>query len=157
MRKIRNPFLDVPGYKCFGCSPDNETGLRMDFFEDGEEIVSIWKPEQRYEGWLDILHGGIQATLLDEIASWVVFVKFLTSGVTSNINMDLLKPVHISKGDITLRARLLKKEKRLAHIETTLFDGEGTLCAKALVTYFVYPREVAERKLFSVNYEVCLE
>ena len=40
----------MEGYNCFGCSPDNEAGVRMEFYEDGDEIVSIWKPRPEYQG-----------------------------------------------------------------------------------------------------------
>ena len=42
----------MEGYNCFGCSPDNEAGVRMEFYEDGDEIVSIWNPRPEYQGWL---------------------------------------------------------------------------------------------------------
>ena len=72
-------------YNCFGCSPDNEAGVRMEFYEDGDEVVSIWKPRPEYQGWLNTLHGGIQSVLLDEICGWVVFRKLQTGGVTSKM------------------------------------------------------------------------
>ncbi len=43
MRKIRNPWLGKEGYDCFGCSPDNPIGLKMEFYEDGEDIVCYRK------------------------------------------------------------------------------------------------------------------
>ena len=53
MKKIINPWKDMEGYNCFGCSPDNEAGVRMEFYEDGDEVVSIWKPRPEYQGWLN--------------------------------------------------------------------------------------------------------
>jgi len=38
-----------------------------------------------------MLHDGIQATLLDEIADWVLIVKLGTSGVTKNLNINYVK------------------------------------------------------------------
>ena len=70
MEKIINPWEGMEGYFCFGCAPNNESGLKMEFYEDGDEIVSKWVPEARFQGWLNTLHGGIQATLLDEICAW---------------------------------------------------------------------------------------
>ena len=67
--KIINPWEGMEGYFCFGCAPNNESGLKMEFYEDGDEIVSKWVPEARFQGWLNTLHGGIQATLLDEICA----------------------------------------------------------------------------------------
>ena len=66
MKKIINPWEGMKGYNCFGCAPQNPSGLKMEFYEDGDSIVSYWKPDEKYQGWLDTLHGGIQALLLDE-------------------------------------------------------------------------------------------
>ena len=65
MKKIINPWQKLEGYNCFGCSPDNEYGVKMEFYEDGDEVVSIWKPDGHYQGFLHTLHGGIQSVLLD--------------------------------------------------------------------------------------------
>ena len=93
MKKIINPWKDMEGYNCFGCSPDNEAGVRMEFYEDGDEVVSIWKPRPEYQGWLNTLHGGIQSVLLDEICGWVVFRKLQTGGVTSKMETRFRKSI----------------------------------------------------------------
>ena len=77
MKKIINPWKDLEGYNCFGCAPNNESGVKMEFYEDGDEVVSIWKPRPEYQGWLNTLHGGIQSVLLDEICGWVVVRKLV--------------------------------------------------------------------------------
>ena len=89
MRKIINPYEKLEGFECFGCSTKNNIGLNLDFFEDGEYVISRWKPRIVLQGYKGILHGGIQATLLDEVASWVVYVKAKTAGVTSRIDINL--------------------------------------------------------------------
>lgn len=35
-RKIFNPYRKLSGYCCFGCSPDNQSGLQMEFTEDDD-------------------------------------------------------------------------------------------------------------------------
>ena len=64
MKKIINPWKGMDGYYCFGCAPNNEAGVKMEFYEDGDDIVSIWHPEAKYQGWVNTLHGGIQAMRL---------------------------------------------------------------------------------------------
>ena len=49
----------MEGYNCFGCAPNNEAGVKMEFYEDGDEVISIWKPQPQFQGWIDTLHGGI--------------------------------------------------------------------------------------------------
>ncbi|MGD0710115.1 MAG: hypothetical protein ABR968_02965 [Bacteroidales bacterium] len=70
MRKISNPYIKVKEYCCFGCSPDNKTGLRLEFYEDGDEIYTEWQPTQYLQGYVNVVHGGIQSTLMDEIAAY---------------------------------------------------------------------------------------
>jgi len=69
MIKLKNPYAEFKEYNCFGCSPTNPSGLRMEFHEEGENIVSRWSPGHDHQGFHDLLHGGIQATMMDEIAT----------------------------------------------------------------------------------------
>ena len=40
MKKIINPWKGMEGYNCFGCAPNNEAGVKMEFYEDGDEVIS---------------------------------------------------------------------------------------------------------------------
>jgi len=147
MIKLRNPYAEFPGYSCFACGPTNPSGLHMEFYKDGDEIVSKWDPGENYQGFHDILHGGIQATMMDEIASWVVFMSLDTAGMTFELNTRFRKPVMISKGVITVRAALVNQNKRIAEIEARLYDGENVLCAESKARYFIMPRDKAVKEL----------
>jgi uncharacterized protein (TIGR00369 family) len=147
VKKILNPYAEMPGYHCFGCSPKNEHGLQMSFFEEGDEVVSHWQPRGFLQGYHNVLHGGIQATLMDEIGSWLVQVKVKTAGVTSGLSVKYLKTVYINQGNITLKARLKDMRRNLADVEVNLFDASGKLCAKSDITYFTFSKEMAKKKL----------
>ena len=73
MKKIINPWRNHPEYRsamplrsknCFGCCPENPIGLHMEFYEDGDYIVSKWHPEKNYQGWVNTMHGGIKEPLI---------------------------------------------------------------------------------------------
>jgi len=147
MIKLKNPYASLPGYSCFACGPTNPSGLHMEFFKEGDELVGKWDPSEHYQGFHDILHGGVQATMMDEIASWVVFVMLNTAGMTYQLNTRFRKPVLISKGSITVRATLLRQRNKIAEIEARLYDGEDMLCAESQANYFVLPREKAVEEL----------
>ncbi len=146
MIKLKNPYAGFPEYFCFGCSPHNDAGLRMEFYEEGEKIVSRWDPDHHFQGFHDVLHGGIQSTMIDEIASWVVFVKLETAGVTYRLNVKYRAPVKISKGTVTLQAELSEQRHNIATIRVELLDGEGTRCSEGVVDYFVLPDERARKE-----------
>ena len=143
MIKLKNPYAEFPGYSCFACGPTNPSGLHMVFYKDGDEIVATWDASENYQGFHDLLHGGIQATMMDEIASWVVFLQLDTAGVTYALNTRFRKPVHISKGPVSVRASLVRHEKRIAEIEARLYVGTDLLCAESVAKYFVMPRDKA--------------
>lgn len=147
MRKISNPYRKIPGYNCFGCSPDNKQGLRMEFYEEGDEIISVWDPAESFQGYLNILHGGIQSTLMDEIACWVVLVKLKTGGVTARMDVQYKKPVYSDKGKITLKAKLKNVRMRLAEVSVDLLDHNGELGASGKVWYYIYPKDEAVKSL----------
>jgi len=148
MIKLRNPFSHLEGYNCFGCSPHNPFGLRLTFFEEDDEIVSHWDPEKHFQGYFNILHGGIQATLMDEIASWTVYVKVKTAGFTSKAEIRYLKTVGIDQGPITLRAKVKQMRRNLADIEVSLFDKGSTLCAHGILTFFTFPADKSREKMY---------
>jgi len=135
MKKILNPWLQVPGYSCPGCCPTNDKGLQLEFWEDGDDIVSLWHPTAEYQSWKDTLHGGIQCLMLDEVAGWVVFRKLQTMGVTSRMDTKYIRPITISGGPVEMRARLQKQMRQVAYVEAELYQG-GTLCCSAVVIYF---------------------
>ncbi|MBE0647678.1 MAG: PaaI family thioesterase [Bacteroidales bacterium] len=147
-RKIVNPFVELPGYNCYGCSPDNSFGLHMTFAEEGEVVTSTWNPEKKFQGYFGILHGGIQAALMDEIASWVVYVKLKTAGFTSRAEVRYHKTVYVEKGPLKLYARPLKMRRNLADIEVKLFDSKGIKCASGIFTYFTFSEEQAKDTMY---------
>lgn len=146
MKRIINPWRGMDGYRCFGCDPRSEQGLRMEFYEDGDRIVSRWKPRPEFQGWVDTLHGGIQATLADEISSWVVFRKFQTSGVTSRMEVRYLKPIHTSEDHITLQATVVRQRRNIVDIEVKILNSQDQLCTEALCIYFLFPKEKAHEE-----------
>ncbi len=156
-RKILNPYTKLEGYNCFGCSPDNHHGLQMKFIEEGDYIVSHWSPKNHLQGFHNILHGGVQATLIDEISSWFVQIKYKTSGVTSNLKVRYLKPVATNKGDISLRAELISKRRNLIDIKVELRDADNQLCAVGETTFFSLPVEKAKHDLFFPDYDEFFE
>ncbi len=129
MKKIINPWKGLDGYMCFGCAPENPQGLHMEFYEDGEDIVAFWEPESHYQGWLETLHGGIQTTMMDELAGWVVLRKLQTSGVTSRLDARFLKSISTREPRLMIRGRI--KEQ---------------LCSRADIVYFVVTKEQATEK-----------
>lgn len=157
MKKIINPWKGLPEYKCFGCAPNNEAGVKMEFYEDGDEIVSIWKPRPEFQGWIDTLHGGIQAVLLDEICAWVVLRKMQTTGVTSKMETRYRKAINTNDSHVVLRASIKEVKRNVVFIEARLYNKDGELCTEALCTYFTFSQEKAKQEMYFLECNVDTE
>ena len=121
----------MEGYNCIGCSPDNPFGLHLCFYEDGDDIVTTWKPSPLYQGWLNTLHGGIQALLLDEVCGWVVTRKLQTAGVTSKMETRYKRPVSTNDTELTVRAHIREQRRNIVIIDATLSNSNGVVCTEA--------------------------
>jgi uncharacterized protein (TIGR00369 family) len=148
MRKIKNIHLtdDPEVYQCFGCSPHNEFGLHLEFWEDGDEVVSYWNPRPVLQSYPKVVHGGIQSTLLDEIAGWLVYVKCGTVGVTAEMKVRFKQPLMIDEGQLTIRAKLLEQNSRMAVIQSRLINSSGKVCAEAELRFFLLSETDAREK-----------
>ncbi len=153
MREIINPWTHTDGYNCYGCCPTNPIGAHMRFYEEDEnnlngDIVSAWTPTQNHQSWLNTLHGGVQATLLDEVCGWVVFKKLQTSGVTARFELKYKQAVSTIGGPLLLRARLLTEKHRVAVVAGELMDAEGKVLTTCECTYFTFPADKAQEMGF---------
>lgn len=148
MKKLLNPWIDLPGYNCFGCAPNNFAGVQMTFFEDGENIVSVWKPKPQFQGWINTLHGGIQAVLLDEICAWVVIRKLKTTGVTAKMETHYRKAISTEDSYLILESSLIEMRRNIATIKATISNSNHEICTEAICTYFTFPPEKASKMYF---------
>jgi len=154
MKKIINPWSGKEGYNCFGCAKNNESGVKMDFYEDGDEIVSVWRPEPQFQGWVNTLHGGIQSVLLDEISAWAILRKLQTTGVTSKMEMRYLKSISTNDPRLTLRASIQEVKRNIVIVEARLYNSIDELCTKAVCTYFTFSPEKSREEMHFMGCEV---
>lgn len=159
-RDIKNGYLNSDrakdDYHCFGCSPFNQHGLQLSFVEEGDEVVSYWQPQKHFEGFMNVLHGGIQATLLDEIANWYICVKCGTSGVTTDLSVKYGSPVLIDGGEIRISAKIKESGSRLVLIETRI-EQNGKLCCQGDVRYRIFSTEMAKKRFMYPGTEAFFE
>ena len=96
-----------------------------------KNLIAKWQPGKMMEGWVGVLHGGIQASLVDELAGWIVMIKMKTSGVTSDLNVKYLKPVYISKGIITVKGRIISQKTKWPKLNVPCSMENNIECLKA--------------------------
>jgi len=104
---------------CFGCGPNHPFGFRLTFVEDGDELVTRFLPEERYQGAPGIMHGGLVFTLADELAAWAVITRLGKFGFTARFGGKLSSPARMGL-EVEGRARIVRSTTRTAEVEATL-------------------------------------
>jgi uncharacterized protein (TIGR00369 family) len=135
------PFVHRAQNACFGCGPANPTGLQLEFFQrpDGSVVCPANVPE-RFEGLAGYLHGGVIATLLDEIMSKAVRARG-RSGMTRHMEIDYLRPVP-SKTPIRLEAHITHSEGRKHWVHGCVLTERETVLARGKALFVeVRPRD----------------
>ena len=122
------PMAHTAPNRCFGCGQANDTGLRLEFFlaEDGRVVCSTTIPK-KFEGPPDFVHGGIIATLLDEVMGKSVRALGVTS-LTSQLEIVYHSPVH-SETPIRLEGRRVRSEGRKHWTEARILNVKGRVLA----------------------------
>jgi len=132
-------------HQCFGCSPMNTAGLKMTFATDGESVISSLKVPEHLCGWNNLVHGGVIATILDEIMSWTAIHLLKKIILTKSVSIEFVKPVYIGKM-LTAKGRVLEvKSKREALLEGVIINDSNELCARSQGTFVLFSAEVAKR------------
>ena len=146
-RRVSNPYVGHDGYHCFGCDPDNRSGLRLEFFVEGEVLKSTWEPRSELEGYPGVIHGGIQATLADEIGGWHLHAVRGQAGMTKDLQITYHKPARTTDGPFFLEAREIEASRRTVTIEIELRGTSGTVFSTTRCVYVVFSEEVARKRL----------
>jgi uncharacterized protein (TIGR00369 family) len=82
---------------CFGCGPDNPSGMRLKFvLEGGDRYVCRFRLAKRYIGPPGHAHGGIIATILDEAMGKVNKLRHVIA-LTKEMRVEYLKPVPLGQ------------------------------------------------------------
>lgn len=113
---------------CFACGTDNPVGLHLDPTEmvDGE-AVAVYRPIEHHGGAGDTLHGGLAATVLDEIMVWAGILAHRVLTVTGTMDLRFRRPVSVAD-EIEVRGRVEERRGRrlrcsgemLVHRETSV-------------------------------------
>ena len=122
---------------CIICGMDNPIGLKAQFYNmEDKNVMTIFKFKEEYQSFPQRVHGGIIATMLDELGLRALWAKSSEDdfGVTLSMNVKYRKPVPYN--EVLIGKGLVQKEtSKFVTIETEIFDKKGNLLANAEVKY----------------------
>jgi len=109
---------------CFACGPDNPIGLHLDGFAlDGDSVTAVFHSRREHQGTSGHLHGGIAATVIDEIMVWAGVIQERVLCVTGRLELRYRRPL-ANSGTYTARASVDRRSGRRLEISgEILTDG----------------------------------
>lgn len=142
---LHNPYLGIEGYNCFGCSPANPYGLHLRFLfdEEADEVYAVANPALEHCGYPGVLHGGIQATMMDEVGYWAVHQKLRQPAFTTRLELELLRAVRIP-ATVEVRAQVIETRRKKVTVHARLLVGDQEH-ARARITYYQADARVWEK------------
>ena len=117
-----------PG-SCFGCSATNPQGLKLSFRHTEQGCSTSCTVPGNLCGFDGLVHGGIIATLLDEVSGWAIFSHLGRLGVTREMTTRYQKPVPINT-ELIIEGRIVSHDERTAVVRATIHSTDGMLLAE---------------------------
>lgn len=110
---------------CFVCGSLNKAGLKLEFQLDKENktILTEFTPQKIYQGFKDIVHGGMIGLILDECMVNLVW-KLGLHAVSAEYTVRLINPAAVGKR-LIFSAKIVSEKPRIVMLEGECRDEDG--------------------------------
>jgi acyl-coenzyme A thioesterase PaaI-like protein len=124
------PLGEVLHAGCVACGSANGRGLNLRFTRVDGGVTAEFACDASYEGYRDVIHGGIVCTLLDAAMTHCLFAAG-RSGRTGRLSVRFRHPV-AARGSAQVSAAIVRLRGRVASMTARLTqDGEVKATASA--------------------------
>jgi uncharacterized protein (TIGR00369 family) len=133
---------------CFACGLENPFGLGLEFYEQGaDRLESHYTAPDRFEGYPGVVHGGIIASMLDEMVSRAAMIghhnRFM---MTAKLEIRYRRPVPTGQ-KLHLVAQLVRPAGRVATATAQVVLQDGSVAAEAEATLAPMPGAPSDEAL----------
>jgi len=132
---------------CFGCGGSNARGMQLTFEQDDatRRIRGAFRLSADYQGGMGFIHGGIVATLLDEVMAKVSRFNG-DHAVTAELTIEYVKPVPVD-GDLIVEGWEVERNGRSLLREGEIRDTSGAILARGKARFVQIDLERLRKKL----------
>ena len=130
---------------CFGCGGANPRGMLLTFEQDDAalRIRGNFRLGTEYQGGAGFIHGGIIATVLDEVMGKVCRFRGVRA-VTAELNIEYLKPVPVD-ADLVVEGREVEMKGRNLFLAGDIRDVSGKVLARGKGRFVIIsPKQAAK-------------
>ncbi len=114
---------------CFACGARNPIGLHLHFSYGEGTAEALFTPQQVHEGYPGLMHGGLVATLLDEVMAHAVISTHGTAA-TGDLRVRMRGGGVPVGAPVHLHGRVTGRRGRMVMVVGQIRDGEGKVLAE---------------------------
>ncbi len=122
-------------HSCFVCGESNPQGLKLRSETDGKVVRTHFAFRSEHVGFKQTVHGGLTATLLDELMTWACAVGAKRFAYCAELNVRYLHPVRPGQQIVAAAELLANRRGRLFEARGEIRDSRGTVLASATGKY----------------------
>ncbi len=120
---------------CFVCGESNPAGLKLRFHTDGRVVETHFTPRAEHIGFKQVVHGGIIATLLDEIMVWACAVQTKKFAFCAELNVRFLKSLQPGEEVLAVAELVTNRRNKMFEAKAELKNNAGEILASATGKY----------------------
>jgi uncharacterized protein (TIGR00369 family) len=131
-------------HSCFVCGDSNAIGLNLRFETDGHIVRTRFTPRPEHIGFKQVVHGGIIATLLDEIMVWACLAQTKRFAYCAELTVRYLNPLQPGEETLATGELAVNRRDKIFEAKADLKDRTGKILATATGKYLpIKPVELA--------------
>jgi uncharacterized protein (TIGR00369 family) len=113
---------------CFVCGGNNPAGLHLTFQLQEGKVFSEFIPHKIYQGYKDIVHGGLISTILDEAMVKVALMQGMPV-VTAEMTVRFRNPLLCGE-KVTVEAAILRMNRKIIEATALVKKTDETVIAE---------------------------
>jgi uncharacterized protein (TIGR00369 family) len=120
---------------CFVCGESNAAGLKMRFETDGKVVRARFTPRPEHIGFKQTIHGGIIATVLDEIMVWACAIRTKRFAYCAELNIRYAQPLRPGEEAFITAELTANRRDKIFEAKAEVRDSTGKILATGAGKY----------------------
>jgi len=122
-------------HSCFVCGESNPHGLKMRFHTDGHTVSAKFRPCPEHVGFKGVVHGGLTATVLDEIMVWACVVATRKFAFCAELTVRYLHPLAPGEEVVVTSELMADRKGRILEAKAAMHNAAGKVIVEATGKY----------------------
>ena len=130
------PWTALPSHHCFGCSPENPTGLKLRFgWRSDGGLATTFRLGREHESYPGIVHGGLVGVVCDETMGNLILLRTGRWALTTSMRLRYISPLIVGDEYTCVATVVDSVAGDLCRVSSEILDRAGEAMATATATY----------------------